>query len=127
MRIVAIAIAVAVKALVVVPVVAFPEVLATQIAAAAVGDLGQVAFEDVVDQAIAAGLAVELDADTVEGEAVLADLDGRVGLERREVGTDTDGAVNNLVVLDDRAANAGGTEMVGPAVRESGDHGVGTG
>src|SRR6185369_13730373 len=105
--VVADAVAVAVEALVIVPEIADPDVLRTVVvvAVAAIGNLGQVALERVAEHVVAAGLAVEQDADAVVGEAVAADLDGAVGLEGREVGSDADAAIDDLVVLDQGAGS----------------------
>src|SRR6185369_10037599 len=106
-----------VEALVIVPEITDPDVLraVVVVAVAAIAYLGQVALEAVAEHIVAAGLAVEQDADAVVGEAVAANLDGGVGLEGRQVGTDADAAVDDLVVLDQGArsfleadAHAGG-------------------
>jgi hypothetical protein len=64
----------------------------------AVGNLSQIALENIVEHVVAAGFAVEQDTGTVVGKAVVADFDGAVWLERRKVGTDADAAIDDFIV-----------------------------
>ncbi|EXI67858.1 MAG: hypothetical protein AW07_04468 [Candidatus Accumulibacter sp. SK-11] len=100
MRPVALSVVVAVETLVVVPVVAAPDVVA-RAPGITHRHLRQVALEDVALDQGAFLVGEEADADTVVGNAVAADADRAVGLEGRHVETDADRAVDDLVALDD--------------------------
>ena len=105
MRFVTNTIIVFVKTLIVIPVIAYPEIFRTivVIAMTTVTDVGQVAFKDIVGHVVMTGFTIEKDADTVIGKTVAANLNRAVRLKGRQIGTDTNAAVNNLIVFNDGA------------------------
>ncbi len=121
MRCVADAVVVAVEALVVIPEIAVPNV-GLGCTCGADGDAGQVVLETVVEKAMTAVRAVEEGADDVVREAVVPDRQ-RASRLWRSIDLEADGAVQHLVVFDQRLvaflehdAAASGRQRMGDVV-----------
>lgn len=91
-------VAIAVEALVIVPVVAAPVVFARIAAAEHHRDMNEIVLEAVAVEDMAAALAGELDADGVVGDPV-AEQHGLVRLFDGRIGEDADGAVDDFVAF----------------------------